>query len=126
MNKQTQQDGPPGGWLRAAVAAAGYDLSERGSATRLAADAGIPMSVASRLLNGQGEPSPDTLRKLAPVLRMSEVALFTVAYALDNTPAPASPPRPVVTTGQALTAWGITASEDRELVEKLVERLRPR
>lgn len=115
----------PNGWLRRAVRAAGYNLSERGAATRFADDAGLPMSVASRLLNGQGEPSPDTLRKLAPVLRMSEVALFTVAYGLDNSPAPAVVPPPLVSVQQALTAWEITDSADRELVEMLVERLRP-
>lgn len=119
------QQGAPNGWLREAVAAAGYDLAERGSSTRLAADAGIPMSVASRLLNGIGEPAPDTLRKLAPVVGMSEAELFTVAYGLDGTPPPAVVRRQV-TVEQALTEWGITDAGDRDLVEMLVERLRDR
>ncbi|MFB7592416.1 hypothetical protein [Streptomyces sp. NPDC056169] len=52
--------------------------------------------------------------------------LFTVAYGLDATPAPAVVPRPLMSVQQALAAWEITDSGDRNLVEMLVERLRPR
>jgi transcriptional regulator with XRE-family HTH domain len=111
-------------WLRAAARAAGFDVAgTRGSAARLAEACGLSESVVSRLMKGQSEPTPATLRRVAPVLGLNEVELFTAAYGLDAVPAPARPP---VTVRQALTEWGITDAGDQALVEMLVERLRSR
>jgi transcriptional regulator with XRE-family HTH domain len=117
-----QQDQRFAAWLRAAARAAGFDVvGTRGSAARLAEACGLSESVVSRLMKGQTEPTPATLRRLAPVLGLNEVELFTVAYGLDSAPAA----RPTVPVRQALAEWGITDAGDQALVERLVERLRP-
>lgn len=113
-------------WLRERATAAGYDLSgpRSGGATLLAQDAGVTPSLVSRALSGQSEPAPGTLRRLAPVLGVTEVELFTAAYGLDGAPRPAVPERRVGVEA-ALDAWGIVDAGDRALVAALVERLRP-
>jgi transcriptional regulator with XRE-family HTH domain len=51
----------------------GYPLKgpRAGGITRLAADAGIPQATMSRLVNGIGEPSTETLRRIGAVLGYS-------------------------------------------------------
>lgn len=51
----------------------GYPLEgpRAGGISRLAEDAGIPQSTMSRLVNGKGEPTPDTLRRIGKVLGCS-------------------------------------------------------
>lgn len=68
-------------WLRGIAERRGYSLSDpgrrAGGRTQLAADAGLPQSVVSRVLNGSS-PSPETALKLARPL------LVSPAEALDR------------------------------------------
>src|SRR5437879_7687229 len=53
-------------WLRQEMPRRGYPLEghRAGGITRLAADTGISQATMSRMLNSQGEPSVDSLRKI--------------------------------------------------------------
>lgn len=57
-------------WLQKELPKRGYQLEghRAGGISRLAKDAGIPQATASRLVNGVGEPSLDSLRKVGKVL----------------------------------------------------------
>lgn len=59
-------------WLRKEMPQRGYPIGGRrsGGISRLAEDAGIPQASMSRIVNGDGEPSLDALRKIGKALRV--------------------------------------------------------
>lgn len=85
-------------WLSEEMPRKGYPLEgpRAGGITRLADDAGISRAAMSRIVNGQGEPSPDSLRRIGKVLgyNLGQMMIFAGLASEEEIN------RPVVRTSQ--------------------------
>ncbi|MGW6518582.1 hypothetical protein [Streptomyces sp. NPDC054962] len=120
-------DAPFDEWLRWALRRHGYDPDERGVQRRFADASGLPVATVSRLLRNVSQPDVNTCYVLGvtfgvPVLPLLVRAGHLPPEALEKEPSP--PERPTPTNEQqALTALGVTNSDDRTAVLAMINAL---
>ncbi|MCK8680328.1 helix-turn-helix transcriptional regulator [Streptomyces lichenis] len=124
-------------WIQEVIRRQGYDIdSPRGGGkSRLADEAGVHRAAITRLLQGQGTPDLETMRRLAHVLRVPvrDMLVRSGRLAEEDLPLPKLPehtpladePRPArLTLEQAAAALGVPADQ-REMFIRVAGQFLP-
>jgi transcriptional regulator with XRE-family HTH domain len=118
----TPADETLGQWLTRQLGQRGYDLSQRGGGrARFAEESGVPVATVSRFLRDQGGTDPRTLGRIAQALGVPVAPLLVKAGILPRSELPHAATE--ITQQEALTALGITNSQDQEAVLAMVRAL---
>lgn len=90
VSKAEEERAAFGRYVAAAIEAAGYDTP-----TAFARAAKLEPSAVLRWINGQTRPSIATIRKVAPLLRMTSGELAAIAFPQGSEESALPPPKPI-------------------------------